>query len=152
MLKQGLIISLLLTIVAAAPVIAAERYMYKWKSEDGEIHYTERPPKDIPYERIRVTIDERSTSNSKSNLITTKKDSGASTDIKKADDSYQAWRRENCKIAQQNLDILENAGRIAADDGQGGKRLMTDEEREANKKKAREAVAKYCDQDQQQGQ
>ena len=55
------------------------------------------------------------------------------------------WRKDNCRIAIQNLDILENAGRISQDDGQGGKRLMTEEEKDKKVKAMRAQKEKYCE-------
>lgn len=118
----------------------ADAYMYKWKSADGELHYTEyTPAKGIEYERIRVTLT-RSTQSSDKKKI---KPDDKETDLVK-DDSYKSWQKENCAMAKKNLDILENAIRIAQDDGEGGTRLMTDEEKQASIEKMKQQRDKYC--------
>lgn len=119
--------------------VAAEKYMYKWKAEDGEIHYTERPPKGVEFTRIRVADDKGKPA---AKPATNQSNTASAQD--KADEKYEGWRKENCKIATQNLDVLQNAGRIAQDDGQGGTRLMTDEEKAANVKKMQAQKDKYC--------
>lgn len=117
--------------------------MYKWKNAEGVTQYTQRPPTGgIDYTRIRVREDDPKKSTSKSTPSAKAKQENA-----EESDSYGGWRKENCKIALQNLDILENAGKISQDDGKGGNRLMTDEERKEKLNKMREQKAKYCPQD-----
>ena len=67
----------------------------------------------------------------------------ATTEASKA---YTSWRQENCTRANENLDILRNASRIGVDDGQGGKRLMSDEEKAAQIKDMEAQREKYCEQ------
>ena len=47
-------------------------------------------------------------------------------------------------MAKQNLDILTSKSRIGVDDGQGGKRLMSDEEKQAQVKQMEQQRDKYC--------
>jgi len=118
---------------------AAEQYIYKWKDSQGMVHYTERPPEaGVPYEKVRRTTEK----GEKATAPVAAKPAASAEAAQ--DDSYGSWKKENCKIAQQNLDVLQNAARIAADDGQGGKRLMTDEEKAEKVKQMTAQVDKYC--------
>lgn len=119
----------------------AEKYMYKWKGKDGEIHYSERPPKGVEFTRIKVAAD-KGVPAAKA-PVTAQQNNAAKETGKES--KYQAWKKENCKIANENLDILRNSGRIAQDDGQGGTRLMSDEEKAENIKKMEEQRDKYCE-------
>ncbi|WP_168204324.1 DUF4124 domain-containing protein [Aliikangiella coralliicola] len=132
-------LAMLLALASTTSVQSADQpqYMYKWKGSDGEIHYTERPPANIPFEKIRMAKKAKAT---KPAPVAKPAQSVKAPES----DKYSAWKKENCKIATQNLDILENAGRIAQDDGQGGTRLMTDEEKQANIDKMTEQKNKYC--------
>ncbi|TQV75603.1 DUF4124 domain-containing protein [Aliikangiella marina] len=122
--------------------VAAEQYIYKWKDTQGMVHYTERPPAPgIPYERVRRPKDKGAPAQAP---VAAKQAEAIEAE---ADDSYTSWKKENCKIAQQNLDVLQNAARIAQDDGQGGKRLMTDEEKAEKIKQMNAQVQKYCQQE-----
>jgi len=122
-------------------VFAENSYTYKWKSSDGEIHYTDRPPASgIPFEKIRIQTRKGQPAEAKTTSAAKKADSPE-------DDTYSGWRKENCKRATQNLDILENASRIAQDDGQGGTRLMSEEEKQAKIEKMQKQKEKYCTQD-----
>jgi hypothetical protein len=144
-MKIKLLVSLVfsLAFLISASNVSAETYTYKWKSADGEVHYTERPPAvGIPFTKIRVKDDTR-----KGQAQNTLESSASEKAANKKDDAYKGWREDNCKIANQNLDVLENSGRISTDDGQGGTRLMTDEERKAKLDKMKAQKEKYCSED-----
>jgi len=129
--------------LSAPNAISAEQYIYKWKDAQGMVHYTERPPEPgVAFEKVRRTTDK-----GQKEIPVRAPQQSASNDDSTKDDSYNSWRRDNCKIATQNLDVLQNASRIAQDDGQGGKRLMTDEEKAAQIKKMTEQQQKYCESD-----
>ncbi|WP_196140444.1 DUF4124 domain-containing protein [Aliikangiella sp. G2MR2-5] len=119
--------------------LAAAKYMYKWKGADGQIHYSERPPQGVEYTRIKVADDGGKTTSKVPQAPAPKEEK---KEEKKS--NYAEWRDENCRIAKENLDILHNSGRISQDDGQGGTRLMTDEERKENIKSFTEKRDKYC--------
>lgn len=125
-------------VVVGANLIAAEKVTYKWIDDNGEIHYTERAPKDREYTKIRTYVDENNANSNRAPVLD-EKDKTA-----KKNDSYGTWRDENCTIANQNLDILVNAGRISTADGDGGKRLMTDEEKSEQIAQMEKQRDKYC--------
>lgn len=126
-------------ILVSVSINAAEKIMFKWTDDKGEVHYSEQAPKDYEYVRIRTYVD--------SNTATSSKAPTAAMNQEKAEekkDSYGTWKDENCTIATQNLDMLENAGRIGIDDGQGGKRLMSDEEKQEKITQMEQQRDKYC--------
>ncbi len=128
---------------SSANAIAAEKIMYKWKDSNGEVHYTERAPKGIEYTRIKTYVDSSAAVSSKSPA---KAEAEAKAKSPEASKAYTSWRQENCMRANENLDILKNAARIGVDDGQGGKRLMSDEEKAAQIKDMEAQRDKYCEQ------
>ena len=138
-MKSLFYISIFLTsLLVSFQLSAEEKILYKWTDDKGEINYTERAPKGIEYIKIRSHV--ASGGASSTNLPV--KINQAKEEAKKG--AYGTWREENCTIANQNLEILKEASRIGVDDGQGGKRLMTDEEK-ASKVKAMETQRdKYC--------
>lgn len=142
MKKIVLLMILAVGVLAFIPKsVAADQYIYKWKDTQGMVHYTERPPAPgIPYERVRRHKDK----GAKAQAPAAAKPAANQAAQPAEDDSYGSWKKENCKIAQQNLDVLQNAARIAQDDGQGGKRLMTDEEKAEKVKQMNAQVDKYC--------
>ncbi len=130
-------------VMVSANIIAAERITYKWTDDKGEIHYTERAPKGREYTQIRTYVDEKNANTNRSPIVTNQNKNTAKTD------SYGTWRNENCTIANQNLDILKNAGRISTADGDGGKRLMTDQEKQTKVSQMEAQRDKYCNQSEQ---
>jgi len=139
-MKPLLYISIFLTsLLVTIQLSAEEKILYKWTDEKGEINYTERAPKGIEYTTIRSHVASGGATASNRPV---KPMNQAKGETKKG--AYGTWREENCTIANQNLEILREASRIGVDDGQGGKRLMTDEEK-ASKVKAMETQRdKYC--------
>ncbi len=125
-------------IFVGANLAAVEKITYKWTDDSGEVHYTERAPKDREYTKIRTFVSKKNASTNKVPVL----DNNDKAVKKK--DSYGTWRDENCTIANQNLDILVNAGRISTADGEGGKRLMTDEEKKEKITQMEKQRDKYC--------
>jgi len=117
---------------------ADEKITYKWTDDNGEVHYTERPPKTGEYTKIRTYVETGTISKVPSTSISRNK-----KDEEKRD-TYGTWRDDNCKIANQNLDILQNASRISVDDGQGGKQLMSDEQKQEKVAQMEKQRDKYC--------
>jgi hypothetical protein len=131
-------VSLAFAISISMNIAAEVKITYKWTDAKGEVHYSERAPKGIDFKTIRTYLN----ANQQSPPVPSFKSTQNKIESKK--DSYGTWRDENCTLANQNLDILTQATRIGVDDGQGGKRLMTDEEKKSKITKMEEQRDKYC--------
>jgi len=121
----------------SANLSAENKITYKWTDDEGEVHYTERPPKTGEYTKIITHVD-------KSSVVKTAPKPVSQPEAEEKKDSYGTWRDDNCKIANQNLDILQNAARISVDDGQGGKQLMSDEQKQEKIAQMEKQRDKYC--------
>jgi len=117
--------------------MADEKTTYKWTDDNGEVHYSERPPKTGEYTKIRTKVD-------KNAVVKTPVLPASDKKSEEKKDTYGTWRDENCTIANQNLDILKNAARISVDDGQGGKQLMSDEQKQEKIDQMEKQRDKYC--------
>jgi len=137
--KRIFAVAVMACVMSSSSLLAAEKIMYKWTDDKGEVHYTERAPKGIEYTRIKTYVDSSTAVTSKPTAVEAKKEQ--STEATKA---YGTWREENCNSAKHNLDILKNRSRIGVDDGQGGKRLMSDEEKTEKIAQMEEQRDKYC--------
>lgn len=124
--------------LASIDTIAAEKITYKWTDDNGETHYTERAPKGREYTKIRTYVDAKNASTNHLPAVNKR------TIAEQKKDTYGTWRDENCTIAIQNLDILNNASRISADDGQGGKQLMSNEQKQEKISQMEQQRDKYC--------
>lgn len=125
-------------IISGSSLFAAEKIMFKWKDSNGEVHYTERAPKGIEYTRIKTYVDSSAAISSPSPEKPAQKEAAESKN------AYGTWKDENCTLAKQNLDMLTTASRIGVDDGQGGTRLMSEEEKKAKIAQMEEQRDKYC--------
>jgi len=128
-----------LFIFVSVNLIAGEKIMYKWTDDKGEVHYSERAPKGVEYKTIRTYVDSNVTSSAPVKLPKTP------NEAKETKSSYDTWRDENCTIANQNLEMLKNAKRMGMDDGQGGTRLMSDEEKAEKIAEMEAQRDKYCE-------
>lgn len=150
---KALILLLILSYTLGTSVaFSSEKYIYKWKDEKGVTQYSERQPA-LGTKFVRVRQSQNTSLPSTPSEASTKssaplsKKSRVDANETGGDDNYKSWQQENCKIAKQNLDILLNAGRVAQDDGKGGKRLMTDEEKQEQIEKMTAQKDKYCNSD-----
>ena len=123
--------------------LAAEDVLYKWKDAEGNIKFGDRPPKGVPFERIKVR---RSKSTGSASAITEKLDAKKqdNSDVEEQLSKAQQQMAEACKIAKANMNTLNNASRIKVA-VEGGTRLMTEEEKEAKKKETQRQIDEYCD-------
>jgi len=126
----------ILFLAVSTDVFSAKKVMFKWTDNKGEVHYSERAPKGVEYKKITTHVNENAVTKIAQEAVAAKK-----PDIS---NNYNNWKDENCTIAKQNLDILKNSARIGVDDGDGGKRLMTDEEKQAKVDKMVAQQTKYC--------
>ncbi len=138
MKKIAILLLSILLLAVSSDVFSAKRVMYKWTDDKNEVHYSERAPKDVEYKKITTYVNENAVTRVKAETPPEKK-----TEIK-ISSGYNNWKDENCTIATQNLDMLRNTARIGVDDGDGGKRLMTDEEKQEKIDKMIAQQTKYC--------
>jgi len=136
--------TILFALLSFVSSVEADTYRYKWKNSEGETQYSDRPPAaGVAFEKIRVKSSKTGSAPSPKYTLPTQKNEAK----EEKKDTYGGWRKENCTRAIQNLDILENSNRIAKDDGKGGTRVMTEEEKKAQIKKMSEQKEKYCEKD-----
>ncbi|WP_444998036.1 DUF4124 domain-containing protein [Aliikangiella sp. IMCC44359] len=144
-MKLSMLLSLFMlsAIAGYSTAESAEQYIYKWKDSQGMVHYTERrPDPGIAFEKVKKRSGKGNSANTSAS--TSNNEETAEKKPSEEQEKYQSWRKENCRIATQNLDVLKNAARISQDDGQGGKRFMTDEEKQSKIKQMTEQRDKYC--------
>jgi len=136
MKKIAILLCSTLILAVSSDVFSAKKIMYKWTDDKGEIHYSERAPKGYEYKKITTYVNE--------NAVTKVAPEAAPANKPDISSRYNNWKDENCTIATQNLDMLKNTARIGVDDGDGGKRLMTDEEKQEKIEKMVAQQTKYC--------
>ena len=140
---------LLLALVAALPSAAAGTTHYRWTDDRGNpVHSDRPPPKGTDYEVIttgsslvrRVSGDEGAVPPETMPRVGNEFDQidmEAPKEVEK--------NPEYCERARKNLEALENANRIRVRNDQGEMRVLSDEERDAEKIKAQDAIAVHCE-------
>ncbi|NQD38930.1 DUF4124 domain-containing protein [Permianibacter sp. IMCC34836] len=120
------------TIAAAlmVTVVAHAADSYKWTDDNGQVQYTQIPPKDRPYETIRTRVKEPTATTTTSSKPAAAKESEAAAkgDVAVAKAEADKLAR-NCEVAKQNKEMLQTAAKIKITDKDGTERHLTDEER-----------------------
>ena len=147
----------LLTIVIALFITAqldAKQKFYKWTDEQGNIHYTEKKPQNIQIEEIKV-YKSKSTAidNEQIKTPTTTPDIELTADQKSVIEYNKAEQkrvkkiqdRENCKIAQKNLETLESARNIKTKNPATGEYIRMDKSETIIKlKQVKSTIRELC--------
>lgn len=134
-----LIIASLVTTVA----LAAGDVLYKWKDADGNTKFGDRPPKGVPYERIKVR---QSKGGQSSTAITEKMDAQKqdNSDVEKQLSAAKEQLNQACEVAKINMKTLNTSGKIKVAAEDGGTRYLTDVEIEEKKKETQEQIDEFC--------
>lgn len=138
-------LTLLPGLLFAAAVSAAT---YKWTDEQGNVHYTQHPPRDTEYERMKVDKSRPSPADTlieQTNQAAPKPSSSADTSklIKEEVAKNQEIREKNCTAAKKNLEIFTVFKRYK--DKEGNVVRMDDKERATKIEEAKQNIAEFCD-------
>jgi hypothetical protein len=125
--------------------------MYKWTDEQGNVHYSQQPPRDKQYERMKVDKAPRSASTppaSSSSTGTsggsqTSGESSGSTTVEDELAKNAEIRKKNCEAAKKNLQVFQVYRRVKGEDGKI--RVVTEKEREEQIQRSKEAIREFCD-------
>lgn len=143
----------LLTTTTALALAAKDGY-YRWKDDQGEIHFTQQPPLGRNYE----FVESRSGASFNSpGSPAQPAEENTSADGASSVDQEATARPEKmeilpaknpavCAQARSNLQSLQNnAARIRMTDADGNTRFLTAEEKEQQRARAQEAIRIHCD-------
>jgi len=140
--------ALLLTLLAALPSAAGNTH-YRWTDDRGNpVHSDRPPPEGTDYEVVttgsslvrKVSGDEGAVPPETMPRVGNEFDQidmQAPKEVEK--------NPEYCERARKNLEALDNATRIRVRNDQGEMRILSDEEREAERIKAQDAIAVHCE-------
>ena len=146
----GLLMGLLLIMPVQAEV-------YKWTDEQGQVHYSDKPPEqDTPTYQLRTPATNNSTSSHES--LT---ESQRRARQKKLSESLEADRREkeqaetvrkeqrakrehNCKVARAELNATKKYNKIFEYDQQGNRVYYDEAKKQQYLESKRAAVRQWC--------
>lgn len=162
-------ITLLVLVLVSAASPATAQWMWRDKTKDNQVTYSDRPPpayvqdKDIvkrPNEVRRVEAAPASgpadataseTAASPSSLVDPRLEAKrketekqAAAQKKRDDEKIAVARADNCERARRHLQGLQNGLRVSRTNAQGEPEVLDDKGREAEVRRTREVVTSEC--------
>ena len=124
---------------------------YKWLDENGNVVYSQQPPKEGPYETIKTKKSSPSSSPStpppSSSFATQVKEeteeSELDSKVQQEAAKSEQLRADNCKAAKNNLETYTVYRRIKNDQGEIIR--LDDNERARRIQEAKDAIKEFCD-------
>lgn len=144
-------VTVLVCLLLSSAHTAAESALYRWKDSEGNPVMSDRPPPlGVQYETIstkssvvhRVEGDGEAAPES-AQSPTTATPPPAPVASKPASSLHEK-NPEYCATARKNLEVIDRAPRIRIDDGNGGLRYLTDDERAAQRQDNLEIIEAHC--------
>ncbi len=118
---------------------SASAGLYKWVDNEGNVHYSQKRPRDKQYKRLKAPAP--TPQNTK--LLYSTDDINNKQDVTESEMKKNEELRElNCTRAKKRLSIYQVYSRIR--DKDGTIRNVSDEERSREIKKAQEAISDFC--------
>jgi len=134
--------------------------IYKWVDAEGNVHYGQQRPADAASERMEVqqhapqdvsTYNRPGTNKAEDPAKdaptdgTEKKPEAAAEPEKKKETPAEKKRRlAACAQARKNLATMQSVGRIRSKDKEGNTTYLSQQQKEARIKQAKELISKHC--------
>ena len=124
----------------------AEARMYKWVDKDGVVQYSQTLPPSGEAEEVKPPPKPSAPSQASQPEPEKMEQKSAESDGPTAEEIAESdkIKQENCGIARSNLDLYTNLGRKLVKTPDGLYKRYTEEERQAEIVKAKEAIKEYC--------
>ena len=135
---------------------AQDARVYKWVDKEGMAHYTDRPQNPALVEDTGISFsrtdtaalqarldrqDDRFDSNAERRAEQAEADAEATAERQET----RAQRAENCRSARETMETYETAHRLYRPGADGEREYLTDDEIDAARASARDAVQQWCD-------
>lgn len=122
-----------LFLALAGAATAAPEKVYKWTDEKGVVHYGQQPPSEAKAEAISV----------RKGYTAPEADAAPPTEAERK----AAEEAEFCRVATHNFQALSGDGDVKRRDEYGVERILTPEEKAAERDRAQKAMDAYCKQE-----
>ena len=119
--------------------ISASAGLYKWVDEDGNVHYSQKAPRDKKYKRLKKPP--AAPEGSKPLYESVKKKPNNRKALSETARNNKV-RAENCNRAKKSLAEFQINRRVREKDG--STRVITDKERETQIARAKNAIENFC--------
>lgn len=131
-------------LIAPLAVVHADDQVYRWVDAKGVPHYSDSPPPDDAMSAREITVR-----NAPPAAAPVSEGEGEATaaaaPAATSASAIAASRLQFCERAKENLKTLQESGDVMQDlDGDGVKDLLNADQRDAERKRAQNAIAFYC--------
>ena len=120
---------------------SASAGLYKWVDSDGNVHYSQKPPRDTQYKRLKAPPPAPEDAKSPYQTPVAPKEKPDGT-VKKLTDKNLKIRAENCEKAKKNLTNFQIHRRIK--DKDGNVTVIDDKDRQKEIENAQKAIRDFC--------
>ncbi len=142
--RQLLVLCIGLSLGTAA--CAAGSGVYRWTDDQGNVHYSDKPPKEAESEYIRKATGTRSAPPApEASSEETADDKTKTAAIEGGMEVLPAKDPKLCAQGRSNLEALSGNPRIRITDEDGSKRFLTEDEKETQRANARKYIELYCE-------
>lgn len=145
---QAIGLALLFTL-GSAELLAAKSGYYRWTDDEGEVHFTQKPPLGRPSVFVETASGRQSSPSVRNNTASSSpSDDGTDTPSAGTPNKMEVLPPKDpklCTQAQGNMESLSVSGaRIKATDKDGKARYLTPEEIEVQKQRAQDIIDIHC--------
>ena len=135
--KRAFLFAIGLMLLSSCTTYQVDAATYKWTDKNGQVNYTQSPPRHTAYSIMTPAPAYLSQVSAKAEPLP--KITAEQQDIK-------IIYEHNCKEATGLLNSIEQAGhkQVAVLDSQGKQKVLTPEERAVYAEKAKQDMSKYC--------
>ncbi|MEM8500608.1 MAG: DUF4124 domain-containing protein [Pseudomonadota bacterium] len=141
---------LILALFLSSPAEAGK--VFRWTTSDGTVHYGEHPPQGVEATQMSTTTGKPSKQSSRRERVEPGEDTGKEAPPTQEGESTATApaavkpKKDKgvCERARYNLKVLDERARIRQTDENGEERYLSDEEKNKQKEKAREAIKTFC--------
>ena len=155
-MKYSVSFVLFAVLLALTSPASADSYTYKWKANDGTTQYTQVPPTDRPYTRVKISSSSTKLSKQQTAVAENKPaiSENASAGEKALAETEAVAQKEKVKIAQQrataceqakkNLVIMKSRPRIRIPMSNGEYKVLSEEEKQTKIKETKQIILDSC--------
>jgi len=152
-IKNTLLGMLILPLLFIAESNAA---IYKWVDSEGTVHYGQQRPSDVTAEKLDIQQEPTTTFRSDAKDTVKSEEAAQDAEQKPAEEAARQeekkpetaaekkQRLEACARARKSLATMESIGRIRSKDAEGNYTYLSQQQKEAQMKQARDLIKKYC--------
>ena len=116
--------------------------LYKWVDNEGNVHYSQKPPKNTSYKTIKAPPP-APVSKQQPYSLEEKRGSNAEKTIKSETEKNKKLREKNCEVGKANLTSYQTYRRVR--DKDGNVTVVNENERARQIETAKQLIRDFCD-------